>query len=132
MKKLAYASLIYAVLGLALGVFYREFTKLNQFQGYTQLRGLHVHVLTLGALFFLLVLVLHRLLDIGRKKGFSFWFILYHAGLAGTASAMLTRGILQVFGSDMAGLNHIAGLFHTLLGIAVVWFFVLVVKAAKD
>ncbi|MCF7943759.1 MAG: DUF2871 domain-containing protein, partial [Spirochaetia bacterium] len=67
-----------------------------------------------------------------RGKSFSRWFVLYNLGLAGTLAAMTVRGILQVFSSDMSGLNHIAGLFHTILGTSLVWFFVLLRKACHE
>lgn len=52
MKRLMLASIIYAVLALVGGVFYREFTKLN---GFTILSVVHTHYLILGMVFFLIV-----------------------------------------------------------------------------
>ncbi len=50
MKKLLNASFIYMLAGVASGLFYREFTKLNDFpEGqFTQLGLAHTHLLTLG------------------------------------------------------------------------------------
>ena len=49
MKRLMNASIVYGVLGLIVGgVFYREFTKLNGFTGFTTLSVVHTHYLILG------------------------------------------------------------------------------------
>ncbi len=48
MRKIAKLSFFYSMLGMFLGVFYREFTKLNDYTGETVLNGLHTHVLVLG------------------------------------------------------------------------------------
>lgn len=58
MKKLFYASFAWMVLGVLGGLFYREFTKLNDFpEGeFTQLGVVHTHLLTLGFIVLLVVL----------------------------------------------------------------------------
>ncbi|MFR9117452.1 MAG: DUF2871 family protein [Merdibacter sp.] len=48
MKKLMNLSLVYLIAALAFGVFYREFTKLNNFAGETMLRAVHTHLFMLG------------------------------------------------------------------------------------
>ena len=48
MKRLFNLSFFYLILGLALGVFFREFTKLNDFSGATTLNVAHTHTLVLG------------------------------------------------------------------------------------
>lgn len=48
--------------GLASGLFYREFTKLNDHAGGTQLAVVHTHALTLGTLVLLAFLALTLLL----------------------------------------------------------------------
>lgn len=53
MKKIINTAMIYLALGLAAGVFYREFTKWNGFTGKTTLGVVHTHLLVLGMLFFL-------------------------------------------------------------------------------
>lgn len=45
MKRLMNVSIVYGVLGLIGGVFYREFSKLN---GFTTLSVVHTHYLILG------------------------------------------------------------------------------------
>ena len=58
MKRLLNASFIYMLAGVASGLFYREFTKLNDFpEGqFTQLGLAHTHLLTLGFIVLLIVL----------------------------------------------------------------------------
>lgn len=54
MKKLINTSMIYFILALAAGVFYREFTKFNGFSGSTALCRVHTHLFVLGMLIFLI------------------------------------------------------------------------------
>lgn len=58
MKKLFNLSFSYLILGLALGIFFREFTKFNTFTGITTLSAAHTHTLVLGFIFFLILIVL--------------------------------------------------------------------------
>ena len=46
-------SLVYALLGMAAGVFYREYTKFSGFAGQTSLGFMHAHYLVLGMAMFL-------------------------------------------------------------------------------
>ncbi|WP_320128916.1 DUF2871 domain-containing protein [uncultured Sphaerochaeta sp.] len=131
MKKLYYSAFISAIIGLALGVFYREYTKLGGFTGVTTLSLLHVHTLVLGCLFFLIVLALDKLFALTNQRQFLAWFICYHIGLWGLVITLAIRGIMQVNGTDMIGFNHIAGTFHTILGIGLIWFFLLLNRAIK-
>ena len=55
MKHYLNISLIYAVLAMAGGVFYREFTKWNDFTGTTALGKVHTHLFLLGMLIFLVI-----------------------------------------------------------------------------
>ncbi len=132
MKKYYNLVAIYLVLGLAMGVVYREFTKINGFEGKTALVGVHTHALTLGFMFFILVLLLVKNFKISQIKGFKSWCIFYNVSLIYLLSTLTARGILQVLGNDFAGLNHIAGLGHVLISIALVWFVVIVNKSIKE
>ncbi len=129
MKKLYYSAFFSAIIGLAWGVFYREYTKFSGFTGTTTLSFLHVHTLVLGCLFFLIVLILEKLFALTSQKQFLPWFICYHIGLWGLITTLAIRGIMQVKGTDMVGFNHIAGTSHTILGVGLIWFFLLLKKA---
>lgn len=131
MQKMFKISSFYLFLGLILGVFYREFTKFNDFTGVTTLGVAHSHVLVLGFVFFIIVLLLEKNFFISRIKNFKAWIITYNIGLIYLISVLVFRGILQVQGSDFAGLSHIAGLGHAILGISLIWFSVIVNKSVK-
>lgn len=132
MKKYYNTAFIYLVLGLGLGVFYREFTKMLGFEGQTVLRGLHTHVIVLGFIFFIIVLLLEKNFNINGLKQSKVWFIFYNISFVAVIVTMLVRGILEVKGLDMAGLSHMAGLAHALMGGALIWFMILLGKAIKD
>ncbi|MGL4774753.1 MAG: DUF2871 domain-containing protein [Clostridium sp.] len=128
MKKIFNFSFMYLILGLALGVFHREFTKMNGFEGVTVLSAVHTHTLILGFIFLLVVLLLDKNFNISSEKMFDKWFILHNVALIYVVTAMVVRGVLQVTGGDMPGLNHIAGLGHAMLGISLIWFMVIAKK----
>ena len=131
MQKLFKISTLYLVLGLVLGVFYREFTKLNHFTGISVLSITHTHALVLGFIFFIIVLLLERNFFISKVKNFKAWLVTYNVGLIYLLSTLVYRGILQVKGIDFNGLSHIAGLGHAFLGISLIWFVVIVNKGIK-
>ena len=60
MQKYFKISSFYLLFGLVMGIFSREFTKLNNFSGYTVLKSVHTHTLVLGFLFFIIVLLLEK------------------------------------------------------------------------
>ncbi|MGX4599423.1 DUF2871 domain-containing protein [Faecalimicrobium sp. JNUCC 81] len=132
MQKYFKLSTFYLILGLILGVFYREFTKLNNFTDPTTLGLLHAHTLVLGFVFFILVLLLEKNFEISKVKNFKSWIITYNIGLIYLLSTLTFRGILEVNNSDFAGLSHIAGLGHAILGISLIWFIVIVNKSLKN
>lgn len=114
-----------------MGIFSREFTKLNNFSGYTVLKSVHTHTLVLGFLFFIIVLLLEKNFTISNNKSFNKWIVLYNLGLLYLIITLSIRGILQVIGSDFVGLSHIAGLGHAILGVSLVWFLAIVNKELK-
>jgi len=128
-------ALVFLVMGLAGGVFYREFTRLNDFSGVTTLRVVHVHSIAIG---FLALLILwlalknadHPQLDQKYKKPV---FALI-GGLYFTIVTMLLRGISQVIGNGYlpfpsAALSGLAGIGHLILGHILVIIFVRLVKS---
>jgi hypothetical protein len=124
MKKLYYSSVLYTVLGLVAGLYYREVTKAHDFTGTTQLAVLHTHLLTLGTLVFLITIALQKTLHLTRGRFFSAFFWTYHAGLLLTTALMAVHGTLTVLGKDAsAAISGIAGLGHILLTLALVFFF---------
>lgn len=131
MRKYVNFSVFYLALGLAFGVFFREFTKFNNFTDRTTLSALHGHALILGFIFFLVVLILDKLFEISKAKAYKAWLTLYNVSLVFVLVTLLVRGILQVNGSDFAGLSHIAGLAHAMLGVSLIWFATILYKKIK-
>ncbi|MEX1375846.1 MAG: DUF2871 domain-containing protein [Eubacteriales bacterium] len=129
MKKIFRAVWFYALLGLAAGVFYREFTKFHEFAGKTILSNTHVHSFVLGTLFFLIVMILYKVFDLSKSKGLTAWFWLYNVSLIGLLGTIAARGILQVLEIEGTMLSHIAGTFHTMLAGAIIWFIFILKKA---
>lgn len=124
MKALYNAALVWLVLGLVSGVFYREYTKFHDFEGVTQLSTLHTHMLVLGMLVMLLVLALERLFELSRHRNFKGFFWIYNGGLALTVTLMVVRGLMQVAGVEgSAAISGIAGLGHIILSIGLALFF---------
>ena len=78
MKKYFNLATFYLILGLAMGVFYREFTKINGFEGKTSLSIIHTHILTFGFIFFILVLLLEKNFKLSQNKNFKKWCIFYN------------------------------------------------------
>ena len=124
MKRYANASLLYALIAMAGGVFYREFTKFSGFTGKMALSVVHTHYFLLGMVFFLLLLLLEKSFAFsGEKTGCV--LALYHVGLNVTGAALLVRGVAQVLALPLsrgmdASLSGVAGIGHLLLGVSIV------------
>lgn len=124
MKRYINTALLYAILAMGGGVFYREFTKFNDFTAQTTLKAVHPHYFLLGMIFFLLLLLL--------EKNFSFTstktrrvLTAYHIGLNLTAIMLVVRGVTQVLGTTLssstsAAISGIAGIGHIVLGVSLV------------
>lgn len=124
MKKYANSALIYAILAMVGGVFFREFTKLNGFEGATTLAFVHTHYFALGMIVFLLLVLLESALHITDAK-VSRAVAAYHIGLNATAAMLVVRGIPQVLGIELAhgmdaAISGIVGLGHIVLGVSIV------------
>ena len=124
MKKFINLSLVYAVLGLASGVFFREFEKYNHIED-SALGVVHGHLLGLGCLFFLLVLILDKLFSISGTASFRVFFVTYNIGLPITILMMFARGILEDLKVELgkgldASISGMAGIGHILVAIGLV------------
>lgn len=124
MKRYINTAVFYAILAMAGGVFYREFTKFNGFSGQTALSVVHAHYFLLGMVFFLVLLLLEKSFAFsGAKTGRV--LVLYHAGLNLTCVMLVVRGVAQVLelplSSGMnAAISGMAGIGHILLGVSLV------------
>lgn len=137
MKKYLKIALIYTSLALIGGVFFREFTKFNNFTGVTALGKVHVHFFTLGMFVFMLIALFSKHLNFENKKTFKIFFIFYNIGLIISGAMLLTRGIMQVMEISLSkGINSmisgIAGIGHVLLGIGIILLLVSLIQSSKD
>lgn len=124
MKRYMNMALLYAVLAMVGGVFYREFTKFNGFTAKTTLGVVHTHYFLMGMVFFLLLLLLEKSFSFtGAKTGRI--LVLYHIGLNLTAVMFVVRGVNQVLGTALstgmsAAISGMAGIGHILLGVSLI------------
>lgn len=100
------------------GVFYREFTKLNGFTGFTTLSVVHTHYLMLGMVFFLLQVLVEKNFHFADNKVLKY-LLLYHIGLNLTVVMLVIRGVVQVLSLD-ALIAVLFGIAHLILGISMV------------
>lgn len=124
MKRYVNIALIYAILAMVGGVFYRELTKFQGFAGKTTLSVVHTHYFVLGVLFFLLLLVLEKQFSFSRTRTYRVLAV-YHVGLNLTAVMFVVRGVTQVLAMNLskgasAAISGMAGVGHILLGVSLV------------
>lgn len=136
MKRYGNMALIYAVLAMVGGVFYREFTKFNGFIGETTLSVVHTHYFLLGMFMALVLLLLEKSLSFGNGKTGKI-LVGYHIGLNLTAVMLLVRGICQTLAVELssgmsAAISGMAGLGHIVLGISLVLLLVQIKKSIKE
>ena len=136
MKRYMNTALLYAILAMVGGVFYREFTKFNGFTAKTTLSVVHIHYFLMGMVFFLLLLVLEKSFSFtGPKTGRVLVF--YHVGLNLTAVMLVIRGVTQVLGTTLssgmsAAISGMAGIGHILLGVSLVLLLVQLKRAVQE
>ena len=112
------------------GVFYREFTKLNGFNGFTTLSVVYTHYLMLGMAFFLMLVLLENnfhFIDYKVRK----YLLFYHIGLNLTAVMLVIRGVVQVISLD-ASIAVLIGIAHLILGISMVLVLISIRNCVKD
>lgn len=135
MKRYINSALVYAVLAMAGGVFYREFTKFSGYTAKTTLSVVHTHYFLLGMVFFLLLLLLEKSFAFtGEKTGRA--LVVYHVGLNLTAVMLVLRGVTQVLGTALSSgmsavISGMAGIGHILLGVSMVLLLVQIKRAVS-
>lgn len=124
-KRFANMALIYALIAMLSGVFYREFTKLHHSTGKTNLSVIHTHYFLLGMFFFLLLMLLENSFGFSDQKHIGKILSAYHLGLNITGLGFLMRGLVQVLGSPLsrgadASISGIAGIGHLVMSISMI------------
>ena len=136
MKRYMNLAMLYAVLAMVGGVFYREFTKFNGFTAKTTLGVVHTHYFLLGMVFFLLLLLLEKSFSFtGAKTGRV--LAAYQIGLNLTAVMFVVRGVTQVLGTALssgmsAAISGVAGIGHILLGVSLVLLLIEIKRSVFD
>lgn len=137
MKKYINYSFSYAILAMVAGVFYREFTKFNNFNGVTILGKIHGHVFALGVLVFLIVALFTKNVDLETQRPFKAFMYLYNTGLPLTAIMMCLRGVVEVLNIQLSNsanaiISGTAGIAHIMLGTGIVLLFISIKKAIQQ
>lgn len=137
MKKSINYALCYAVLGMCGGVFYREFTKFNHFEGETALSKVHAHFFMLGMVMYILIALFSRNYDLYSEKMFKAFRAIYNIGVPLTGIMLGVRGVFDVLGTELskgadAAVSGIAGIGHILTGVGIVLLLVSLKKSADN
>ena len=138
MKKCLNISLIYAIVGLLGGVFYREFTKMNGFDGVTALGKVHTHLLLLGMVVFLITaLFCAHFKNLPQRKTYKAFLCVYNIGVSMTAIMLAVRGVTEVLNLELtraanAAISGIAGLSHIVLAVGIILLIVSLKGCAKS
>lgn len=138
MKKCLNISLIYAIAGLAGGVFYREFSKMNGFDGVTALGKVHTHLLLLGMIVFLITaLFCAHFKSLPERKTFKAFLCVYNIGVPLTAVMMTVRGITEVLNIELtrvanAAISGFSGIAHIIAAVGIILLIVSLKGCAKS
>lgn len=138
MKKCLNISLIYAIAAMVGGVFYREFTKLNGFDGVTALGKVHTHLFILGMMMFLIVaLFCAHFKELTELKTYKAFLCVYNIGVPLTAVMMTVRGVTEVLGTELSkgangAISGIAGIGHIIAAAGIVLLIVALKKSVKS
>ena len=133
MRKPIKIALIYAILAMIGGVFFREFTKAFDFTGATALGKLHTHLFILGMVMFFIVGLFDDKLNLSQSKLYKPFMIVYNIGV-GLMCVMLTvRGATQVIGAQVSdgAIAGVAGISHIVVAAGMILFFIMLLKLTK-
>ena len=130
------AAIVYALLAMAGGVFFREYTRTIGFDGATTLSVVHTHYFVMGMAVFLLLALLEKSFGFSGSKGMGVWLGLYHAGLNVTVAGLLLRGLADTSATPLSAamngaLSGVSGLGHIALGVSLIAILLRVRAAAK-
>lgn len=140
MKKYLKLATVFAALGIAGGVFYREYSKFKGVDNQFNILGLvHPHFLVLGVIMVMLLgLVICYMKPESKllKPG----LICYGIGTAGAGIMLFVRGMLDIEAKVSeyilskglhAAVSGISGLFHIVFGVGFVLILIALLKAKE-
>lgn len=118
MKRYINYSIVYTVLAMISGVFYREFTRVNDYTAWTTLSVVHTHYFILGMMFFLILGLVSMNINLKNNRAVLF----YNVGLKLTAIMLVVRGIVQVLDLNVvsAFISGVSGIGHIVLGVSLI------------
>ncbi len=136
MKNYLNISLIYAIFAMAGGIFYREFTKWNEFSGITMLGKVHTHLFLLGMIMFMIIALFAQNNALHTQKLFPAFLYIYNIGVSLTAIMMVIHGTLQVLSTDLspksdAIISGVAGIGHILIGTGIIFLLISLKNSVK-
>lgn len=125
MKKYINYAFYYALIALAGGVFFREFTKWNGFSGKTMLGKVHTHLFVLGMVLYLIVALFVKDSKLEDQKSFKNFMKIYNIGLPLAVIMMVVRGVVEVLNLQLsnavnASISGISGIGHFLVGAGII------------
>jgi len=136
MKKYLNFATAYAVAAMVGGVFYREFTKWNDFIGVTALSKVHGHLFMLGMVVFIFIALFSESHNLSEHKIFCAFMWIYNIGLSLTSVMFIVRGIPQVLDITLstganAAISGIAGIGHIMVGTGLILLLASLKKSEK-
>ena len=127
MKRCINYSIVYTVLAMLGGVFYRELTKMNDYTAWTTLSVVHTHYFILGIMLFLILGLISMNMNLKINRAVLF----YNIGLNLAVIMLVVRGVVQVFDLNVvpALISGIAGIGHIILGVSLILILLDIKKA---
>lgn len=127
MKRYINYSIVYTVLAVLGGMLYREFTKMDDYTGWTTLSVVHAHYFILGMMFFLILGLISMNMNLKINRAVLF----YNIRLNLTAIMLIVRGIIQVLDLNVisALISGIASIGHIILGVSLILILLDIKKA---
>lgn len=134
-KRYSSLALIYAIVAMVFGVFYREFTKFSGFEGDTRLSVIHTHYFVLGMVFFLILMLVEKGFKLSEEKNAGKLIFAYQIGLNITGAGFFARGLTQILAEDLskgvdASISGVSGIGHVIMGVSLIMLLLKIRKAA--
>ena len=121
-KKYFKTAFIYALFGLFIGAFYREYTRIIGFKGISTLGLAHTHSLVLGFFLFIILALAAKSFDLKDDKKEKRFYTTYNFALVLVIGTLIARGFCQIYGLNnsaiSAAISGIAGLGHIAISFA--------------
>ncbi len=137
LRKYARFSIIYAVVAMVLGVFYREYTRAIGFEGLTTLSVLHTHYFVLGMFLFLILLLLEKTFHLSGQKVMKPFLWVYNIGLNITGAGLFARGLSDTAANPVSrsldmSISGVSGIGHILLGTGILLMLTAVMRSLRS